>query len=378
MKKDNNSFQDALGVANRCISSLKNSSNTRDILFELLKTFEADDAVLLSANANNQGIDLGNSCMLKKDRTYLGQYADSYWRLDPLYQLQFSNDRALPVFKTDDIIPYSQLVNLEYYTDFLMPQDVLGELIIKLGTEKNVLGAISLQRRKERPGFASEDINMASLLAPVLFNVFDCARNMSMRDDERLVLERWMESRPEGILLIGPDYVPVYINSKGKAFCYEMDRKRNPSSGDPIQTEPQVLGILMRDCMTLADSQERFDPAYSTNRILSLRGSDKRYYIQYFYFPLVSRGAQEDKPHFMVFVHEVTSASEYTLPGMVVQYQLSEREEIIAQLAAGGLTNKQIAERLCISPFTVQNHLKSIFEKTGLDSRTKLAHLLKF
>ena len=58
--------------------------------------------------------------------------------------------------------------------------------------------------------------------------------------------------------------------------------------------------------------------------------------------------------------------------------KLSEREEIIAQCAAVGLSNKRIADKLCISTFTVQNHLKSIFAKTGLDSRTKLANLLKY
>lgn len=49
--------------------------------------------------------------------------------------------------------------------------------------------------------------------------------------------------------------------------------------------------------------------------------------------------------------------------------KLSERETEIAQLASEGYSNKAIAERLYISQNTVKTQLKSIFEKTGVNSR---------
>ena len=52
--------------------------------------------------------------------------------------------------------------------------------------------------------------------------------------------------------------------------------------------------------------------------------------------------------------------------------QLTEREMEIAHLAADGLTNKEIGERLYISPNTVKTQLKSIFEKMGVNSRALL------
>jgi len=39
---------------------------------------------------------------------------------------------------------------------------------------------------------------------------------------------------------------------------------------------------------------------------------------------------------------------------------------------AGGCTDKEIAEKLYISPRTVQNHLTRIREKTGLRRRAEL------
>jgi len=51
---------------------------------------------------------------------------------------------------------------------------------------------------------------------------------------------------------------------------------------------------------------------------------------------------------------------------------LTEREREVVRLISEGLSNKDIADRLCISSITVRHHLTSIFDKLGVSNRQKL------
>jgi DNA-binding CsgD family transcriptional regulator len=55
---------------------------------------------------------------------------------------------------------------------------------------------------------------------------------------------------------------------------------------------------------------------------------------------------------------------------------LTPRELAIARLAASGLTNKQVAERLFLSHRTVGAHLGQVFRKLGITSRAALRDAL--
>ncbi len=57
-----------------------------------------------------------------------------------------------------------------------------------------------------------------------------------------------------------------------------------------------------------------------------------------------------------------------TAPGL----PLTGREMEIALLVADGLTDRQVASRLCISERTVHAHLRTAYAKTGTGTRTRL------
>jgi DNA-binding NarL/FixJ family response regulator len=55
---------------------------------------------------------------------------------------------------------------------------------------------------------------------------------------------------------------------------------------------------------------------------------------------------------------------------------LTPQEWQVARLARGGLSNPEIGTQLFLSPRTVQYHLRKVFTKMGIRSRTELVHVL--
>lgn len=53
--------------------------------------------------------------------------------------------------------------------------------------------------------------------------------------------------------------------------------------------------------------------------------------------------------------------------------ELTNREHEVAELCAWGACKKEIANHLCISVRTVENHLRNIYEKIGCNKATELS-----
>ena len=74
---------------------------------------------------------------------------------------------------------------------------------------------------------------------------------------------------------------------------------------------------------------------------------------------------------------EIQKRGSLTGPGPVAlstsNVSLTAREREILQLVAAGYTNLQVARRLAISQHTVKVHLRHIFDKLKVESRTQAA-----
>jgi DNA-binding CsgD family transcriptional regulator len=63
-------------------------------------------------------------------------------------------------------------------------------------------------------------------------------------------------------------------------------------------------------------------------------------------------------------------------PAFLSSYRITQRETEIVELISRGLSNREIADRLCVSLTTARTHIYNIFQKTGAGSRVELLRIL--
>jgi pimeloyl-ACP methyl ester carboxylesterase/DNA-binding CsgD family transcriptional regulator len=81
-----------------------------------------------------------------------------------------------------------------------------------------------------------------------------------------------------------------------------------------------------------------------------------------------------DEPAWQVFVHELRDFLGHpAAPPLAAGEELSAREREVLRLAAGGMSNDEIAERLVVSVRTVERHLSNVYAKLRISGKAARA-----
>ena len=196
----------------------------------------------------------------------------------------------------------------------------------------------------DRP-FEDEDVDLLASVGPSLGSAL--RRTMYAGDGVAAV------SSPPGVMVLDSNLSLVSWTAAARAWINVM-----PSA--KLFAQFGMLPSVVYPAATLARKRRSAAAAHAL-----LRAVDGRW-VMIEAAPLEGEGNGE----IAVTLRSATGSETFDL--LCRAYALSRRErEVVAALVAG-LDTRAVTQRLFISRHTVQDHLKSVFEKTGVHSRRAL------
>jgi DNA-binding CsgD family transcriptional regulator len=156
-----------------------------------------------------------------------------------------------------------------------------------------------------------------------------------------------------GLVLVASDGSLLSVTEAGERWLEEL--------GDPAGEGTEVpIAVL-----TLAARLRGADVSPGRLPKLRVRTRAGRWAVLH-----ASRIATSGTDAIAVIIEEPSPAE--LAPVILMAYGLTKQEQVLTALVCRGLSTTAIAQRLHITPNTIQEHLKSIFEKTGVSSRREL------
>jgi DNA-binding CsgD family transcriptional regulator len=144
---------------------------------------------------------------------------------------------------------------------------------------------------------------------------------------------------------------------------------------DDADAEPLYLEALGEDLVRRPWARARLELAYGSWLRRQRRVAESRPLLRAAHttFNVIGATAWAEQAQ-----HELRAAGERSLVSVQAGHDLLSPQEMqIAQLAADGLSNREIGERLFLSHRTIGSHLYRIFPKLGITSRAQLAARLR-
>jgi DNA-binding CsgD family transcriptional regulator len=234
---------------------------------------------------------------------------------------------------------------------YMHPYGAEQEVIVALRTTAgDAWGILSLYREPGQPQFDRDDLRFLREVSPYLAE--GAQRGL-------LVGEASHPEGPEapGLVVLTDDWSVESLTPGVERWLAELPDGDWEGRG---KLPPAVLAVAGRALRTAENGGATGEVAVA--RVLSLDG---RWMVLHG-AALVATGARR----VAVIIEPAQPARIASL--LMAAYGLTDREQDVTRLVLRGDSTAQIAAGLCVSPHTVQQHLKNVFEKTGVRSRRDL------
>ncbi|MDQ3912258.1 MAG: LuxR C-terminal-related transcriptional regulator [Actinomycetota bacterium] len=240
------------------------------------------------------------------------------------------------------------------YQEILAPMDLGDELRAALIIGSKCWGFMCLHRERSGPNFTPAEAAFLAKLAP---HLAEGLRTALLIGDARATSS---PSDGPGLLLLGDDLSLAAITPAAEGWLAEVANSDWPSSSEL----PEVVYAVAARLLALERGGSHVPPDLMPR--IRLRTASGRWLVLH-----ASRLRATDTEGQIAVIFEEARPSEIA-PLIVDAYGLTKREGEITRLVLRGLSTAEVSGELHITPNTVRDHFKSIFEKVGVRSRREL------
>jgi DNA-binding CsgD family transcriptional regulator len=246
-----------------------------------------------------------------------------------------------------------ELVLSPRYQEILAPMDLGDELRAALVVGSKCWGFMCLHRERSNPNFTPAE---AAFLAKLTPHLAEGLRTALLIGDTQ-----GTSSPPDGpgLLLLGDDLSLAAATPVAEGWLAEVAMGDWPSSSE---LPGAVYAVATR---LLALEHGGYMPPDLMPRT-RLRTASGRWLVLH-----ASRLRTADTEGQIAVIFEEARPSEIA-PLIVDAYGLTKREGEITRLVLRGLSTSEVSGELHITPNTVRDHFKAIFDKVGVRSRREL------
>lgn len=281
-------------------------------------------------------------------------YAEYYYAREPVLPRALA--QGTYVWRPEDMVARNVWENTEMYAGFLAPQG-LGQFITSVVKSPSGVSVwLRLMRAGSATPFSERDVQIMRLIQPHLASAYEKAILGAEAEMVRNAIFASFDHTDSAIFVFDEDLRLTYLNNSARALQAQYGE-----DADAFVARVTIVAsnIVKNDLHPLSIEGT---PAETT---LSVGG--RRYALAM--FPIQPSGSGV---YYAMFASDVMHHVQVACRRAMHAVGLSPREAEICDMLIHGMSNRDIANRMCIAELTVKDHVKSIREKMNVTSRSKI------